>query len=263
MDKAHAMLEEARQWLQDGRLDDATQRYAWLWDNILSLSQGMSGVRGSYMVSEMTRLAAIHPPAKARFAVLRDQAAAKMTDSEHDGLMDWINMNDVLAEPDKTLAWFDKERTSPDFHERHPHMGVVFTMWLQTHGRWADCAFFIDNASDLVEQEYHHWKMIDLMMKRVPSVPSRPDTAKLHAQMFLQKVADIYTALVAANRGPEADAALALARAYTPGPRLVRTVLTTLATGPTVREADLKLLDELPEHPKREQLRKKLQRKIR
>lgn len=264
MDKAQQMMTEARQWVKDGRLDEATERYAWLWDNVLSISQGMGGVRGSYMVSEMTELAKRHPPAKVRFTLLRDQAAEKMAGdgAESDGLMDWISMNDAVSEPEKTLAWFDRAKESLDFRSHYPHIGMIFGMWLRKHGRWADSALFIDDARDKVEEDYHRWKMTESMMKRHPAMASRPELADTHAKMFRQGVASMYTALVAAGRGSEADDAMTLARGYAPGPQLIEEVAKTLASGPVVREADLKLVDELPESPDRESLRDKLRSKV-
>jgi hypothetical protein len=268
MSKARQMMQEAERWVGEGRLDEATERYAWLWDNILSISQGMGGVRSSFMVGDMTRLAARHAPAKQRFAQLRDIAAARMEqdDDETRAVLDWINLNDVVGEPEKTLAWFDKARQSMDFHAHYPHIGVVFRSWLERHGRWADSAFFVHNGREDIEEQYHHWKLLDSMMLRRPEIAARPEMADVHARMFRGRVASTYASLLAAGREREADDALAAARGYAPGAELLLQVLGTLADVGSqgmhvVRDSDLKLIDELPEGPARDKIRRRLEGK--
>ena len=261
-------MDEARRWVREGKYAEATERYAWLWDNMLAMSQGMSGVRSSFMVGEMTELVKKYPAAKERFAKLRDEAAAKMRMDEedaeepdaHGGLLDWVHLNDVVGESEKTLAWFDRAKQQMDFDAHYPFVGLIMKRWLAEHGRWADCAIFIRDAQAEVEQGYHRWKMTESVVMRMPARPGMTRDAEDMVRMFRDEVALMYAALVAAGRGAEADEALAKARGYDPGPKLIETVLEAVAEAGVAREEEMKMVEELAEGEGRSQLKERLNR---
>jgi len=100
-------LDLAKRLTAAGRFDQAADQYVWLWTNIPKECPPMIGVRSSFMASDMTQLIKHDPGAKKQFAQLRaDAETAK--DRE-----DWIVLNSVLGEDEKTLAWFDKVKKDP------------------------------------------------------------------------------------------------------------------------------------------------------
>ncbi|TVQ78865.1 MAG: hypothetical protein EA380_05415 [Phycisphaeraceae bacterium] len=110
-DDMQARLNLARALRDAGELEEATDHYAWLWDNMTRVSPAMRGVRGSFMVHDMQRLAEQHPPAAERFRTLRDETEARLQpppNMDHDVYQDWIALNRIVGESDRTDAWLEE-----------------------------------------------------------------------------------------------------------------------------------------------------------
>jgi hypothetical protein len=99
----------ARALANAGKLDQATDAYVWLWQHVLEHDPAMVGVRFSFMLAEIGDLVGRHPPARTKFATLRDAAAPK-PESVPASFDDWVALNQALGELEKTLQWFDRER---------------------------------------------------------------------------------------------------------------------------------------------------------
>ena len=113
---AHERLGLARDLLHGGKHAEALKEYEWLWFNILKLDPAMVGVRVSFMAGEMRRLAEAHEPARARFGGVRDEVEARLKGERKswDDLGDWIVLNEVTGDEDRTLAWIDRIKVDPD-----------------------------------------------------------------------------------------------------------------------------------------------------
>src|SRR5262245_40211736 len=103
-------LSAAQELLKRGNHDEATIEFEWLWDNIDRVDPGMEGVRVSFMAKNIEELVRKHPPARRRFVDIRDRAAS-LADADLGGnaglRFDWIVLNEILSEQDRTLTWFD------------------------------------------------------------------------------------------------------------------------------------------------------------
>lgn len=108
-----AQLQIARELVFKGHADAATDDFVWLWQNIASIDPSMAGVRVSFLANDMTSLAARHPKAKEAFTALRDHAetAAAGRDASLSSRTDWIVLNRVVGDEQRTLAWFDQEKS--------------------------------------------------------------------------------------------------------------------------------------------------------
>jgi hypothetical protein len=101
----------------DGLLNEAADEFLWVWEHSKAFPS-YSGVRVSFLSGDMKELAARHPPARARFVHLRDETGARIfasKDARRD-LDDWIELNDVVGEPEKTLEWFDQVKDDEAWH---------------------------------------------------------------------------------------------------------------------------------------------------
>lgn len=67
-----ARMELAKALVLKGEYAKATDEYAWLWEHMLEHEPAMVGVRGSFMVSDMQRLASKDAGARKRFVELRE-----------------------------------------------------------------------------------------------------------------------------------------------------------------------------------------------
>ena len=103
----------ARVLLQAGRKEEATEELVWLWENMARVEPAMSGVRLSYLASDIQGLIESHPPARAEFARIRDVLDAVTSGGMPAARLDWLVLNGVLGEHERTLDWFDAVKGDP------------------------------------------------------------------------------------------------------------------------------------------------------
>ena len=96
--------------LKAGLFEEALGHYDWLWRHAVEVDPEMTGPRRSFMAHEIAELCSKLPAAHARFAELRDDAAAH-TSSEgrpgRDAICDFVVLNEALDQDERTLAWLD------------------------------------------------------------------------------------------------------------------------------------------------------------
>lgn len=105
-----ARLDLARALRDAGEYEEAADHFVWLWENMTRVNPAMRGVRGSFMASDMQRLAEQHPPAAERFRALRDETEARLQpppNMDHDVYQDWVALNRIVGESDRTDAWLE------------------------------------------------------------------------------------------------------------------------------------------------------------
>jgi thiol-disulfide isomerase/thioredoxin len=103
-----ARLNLARELTRAGRYDEAVIEHVWLWEHMLELVPSMYGVRMSFFAHDLTILVNAYAPAREAISAVRDRAAppdagAIAIESFHD----WVCLNGVLGETERSLAWFD------------------------------------------------------------------------------------------------------------------------------------------------------------
>jgi thioredoxin 1 len=184
--------------------DLAAQEYAWLWDNMLKHDQAYYGVRLSFMVGDMQQLAQRHEGARAEFVKLRDAAEAKLKDktATRETLVDWIHLNQVVDDDDRTLAWYDRVKddsaAARDIKRNERDLRRIF----EEKKRWADMGRMYKNpavdARGAVQQATFAPRM------------ARGDEAEMlrtfAEQNARETIATMYAALLAAEREEEAKA---------------------------------------------------------
>ena len=111
--KAHHAL--GRELARRGRPDEALEHYLWVWDHALEHQPSYSGVRGSFLLSELEQLAATHPPAREALGARRDACERRLVEGGGDRQVcgDLAALNRSLGEPARTLAVYDRLRTEP------------------------------------------------------------------------------------------------------------------------------------------------------
>ncbi len=207
-DDIQARLEKARDLVQDGKLDEATAEYAWLWDNMLAREPSMNGVRLSFMVRDMQDLAATHAPARAAFAGLRDRYGPSIEKGrpKREDVVDWIALNKVVGEEDVTLAWFDRIKDSADGRRLIGYAEIHLYELLAGRKRWADAGRIlrdpVGHARRLVEIRKQVGGTEDLM--RQPEA-KREMIREHQGQLFRREFLDLYAACLAAGREREAE----------------------------------------------------------
>ena len=190
------------------KFDEATEQYVWLWKHMLETAPAMTGVRLSFMASEMQRLAARHAPAKAAFITLRDEAGARLTakNRSRQDRTDWVVLNDVVGEEAQTLEWFDRVKDDIDGRASIAEVSHHVDRLLEKEGRWADMGRVIVNPLERMERSS---KMFELDGKMEDDPRFKEHAAQFRQvrfKMFRDGAGKTYAALLAAGRDDEAAA---------------------------------------------------------
>lgn len=109
----------AKAYAELGQDQDALREYLWCFDIGMKKEEGYSGVRLSYLLSDIERLGRRYPPARAALVERRQQAEQRIVDgsANHDDIAVYSSINWAFEDTDTTLALYDqvKEKGSlPD-----------------------------------------------------------------------------------------------------------------------------------------------------
>ncbi len=198
----------AKDLLRSGKLAEATKEFAWLWEHS-EQKPSFSGVRGSFMASDMQTLAKKHPPAKEHFARCRDELGGLLAAEKvaRDDLSDWIVLNDVVGESHKTLEWFDKVKGDARWAPLLSSVEFRLERLLQAANRWADMVSLYRDPLAKVRSDHEFMLELRILDKKFgrnaePANPAKePDASRFH-----ESGGKIYAALLAAGRDGEAAA---------------------------------------------------------
>jgi hypothetical protein len=221
-------LDGARQLSKAGRHDEATAEFVWLWENIDRVSPGMDGVRVSFMAKDIRELVDKHEPARVRFAEIRDGAASladvDLTTARR--RFDWIVLNEILGERERTLAWFDGVKSEERYALVLDRCALRLVDLLEERGRFADIGrLYKDPAATLAKQ--HRGRLPPPHITAEPDADV-PENIRHHMRKVLQMILDrmpkqvieeaalMVKCLLAAGRSAEAEAVEREARRIDP-----------------------------------------------
>ncbi|MBI5864958.1 MAG: thioredoxin family protein [Planctomycetes bacterium] len=134
-------LNLAKRLAEGRKYEEATDQFFWLWEKIPTEYPELIGVRGSFMIRDLTALAEKHKPARERLIALRDATAKKFeseTKRAAEPLRDWIVLNQALEESQRTIEWFDRVKDNPDAAETIGRIDHLLLPFLEDEARWAD-----------------------------------------------------------------------------------------------------------------------------
>ncbi|MBL9148166.1 MAG: thioredoxin family protein [Phycisphaerae bacterium] len=208
-----ARMDLARSLAQAGDPVKAADEYAWLWENMLKHMPSALGVRLSMMPNEMGRLSSRNLEARRRFVALRDATMERLKAATVDGqeVGDLLVLNEVVKDPDASLAWFDSVKADPRWTNHLTQNIARLRPLLVAENRWADLGRIVSNPVAELEQ---FWSMCT----NLSLAPKGRHTAQLAAmkaevaQSLRDEAAHDYASLLAAGRDDEANRLLE--RAY-------------------------------------------------
>jgi hypothetical protein len=183
-------LNAARELSKAGRNDEATTEFVWLWENIDRVDPGMDGVRVSFMADNIRELVEKHEAARLRFAAIRDRAAsladADLTTARQ--RYDWIVLNEVLSEPERTLAWFEAVKNDERYALVLDRCSFRLVKLLQESARFADIGrLYKDPVATLVKD--HRARLPPPNITAEPG-PDVPETIRPHMRKIMQMLLD-------------------------------------------------------------------------
>ncbi len=164
--------------IEEGKFDAALEQYIWLWQNMVKEDPETKTMRGTSLSNEIMVLVKRNEAARTRFSQFRDEA-------EKNAPLDFVVLNEVLGEPDKTLVWFDKVKNDPAEKDNLKIAGRRLEKLLILRGRWADMANIYPDPIEEVKLRADVSKSalaaLAKMGIRAPYDPFCMDSAKIYA----------------------------------------------------------------------------------
>lgn len=142
-------LSKARTLQAENKNGEALDEYIFLWQKVDKNDKNVAPLRAAMIPSMMKRLLASYPEGKAKVVKLRDEAEKA---GQRD---DWIVVNAVLGENEKTLDWFDKAKKDPAQKDAIASSSTQLEPVLFLASRWEDAATYLyANPIDKVNKMY-------------------------------------------------------------------------------------------------------------
>lgn len=141
--------------VKQGDYADATREMVWLWDHMLEEDRSLAGVRRSYLVDWMRRLAGLDENAQQQFTALRDKLTPEIDRDDPDFhlLMDWLTLSDELLDDEISIGrWIDRLLAMDEMPPALKLLGSQIRSWLCEHDRWADAGRLQEPSSILIAQ---------------------------------------------------------------------------------------------------------------
>lgn len=187
--------------VENNQYAQATKEIVWLWNHMLEEDKAYSGVRGSYLIDWMKRVAELDESAKREFAKLRDELIPEVESANPDiaVVMDWFKLSDRLFDDHEAIGhWVDR---LVGFDEEPKVLrvmqGSVHT-WLCDQSRWADAGRLLEPSSLLIarkrlrlEEDAHNCQLDD-------------ETRQALNSMYLVELVRFHVSYLAARRDDEA-----------------------------------------------------------
>lgn len=257
-------MEVAESALRREDYDEATGRYLWLWDRSLEREPAMYGVRLSFLVSDIKKLVEQHPPARRAFEAKRDALQPSVDDQSTRiapaVLNDWIALNQIIGDDTSTLEWWDQVKDQlDDAHVRERVQGVTHELHrvLLDDLRWEELARLYPNPLGHVRDRHRFFQMVTKLHDERPldELPEGMGDEIRRIQQegalrrFREDVAEVYAALLAADREQEAAEVAEAAANLDESPEGMRLTLVDMALGAgEPRPAHHEWLDHAAEH---------------
>ncbi len=196
----------ASQLMRSGKLDEATEEFIWLWENMLEYQPSMYGVRMSFMVSDIEQLITLHPPAKTAFTELRDQLTPPVRNgtADRDQVVDWGHLSRMIGDADALVQWFDDSMSRPERRADLQLLDDDLIEILADRNRLADAIALYPDPVQQAKQTIMQTKTTIAHMGQAPEGINRNDIVKTMHGIRNQAVARLYAICLAADCDDEA-----------------------------------------------------------
>jgi RNA polymerase sigma factor (sigma-70 family) len=210
-----ARYEKGKALADSGHPEEALQEFLWCYDTGMRTNISFMGVRTSYLLSDLVKLAKVYPPAQAALNERRDAAEVNLLASANDfqATMECAAVNQALGEDDRNLVLFD---ALPAGDPRRTQLGTAVADQLIDTRRYGDLVqaipypnmemsfdvmkYGLSQAPNLEAQAGVRRSIIENSGKNIEALAGAGDTA--HAAEFIGKV-------LAFDGSPETRALLA------------------------------------------------------
>jgi hypothetical protein len=142
--------------VENNQYAQATKEIVWLWNHMLEEDKAYYGVRGSYLVDWMKRVAELDESAKREFTSLRDLLSPDIESKNPDinVVMDWFTLsNKLLGDSEAIGCWIDHLIGIEEESMVLRVMRDSIHTWLCNHNRWTDAGRLLEPGSLLIAKK--------------------------------------------------------------------------------------------------------------
>jgi len=201
----------AKELLRSGRYQEATEQYLWLWSNIPTVATHLADVRLSFIIKEIDSLVRACPAAEEQFIAIRDRTAliADANPTSTDSRGDWVALNSILGDDERTLSWFDRVKGDQGSATLLLSIRHLLIEPLRLRSRWANLGRLV--VDPLSELALAHSVVVNPIPVQIPAKAAKvlggdpqAKVVEILANQFRGEAADLVTCLRAAGRNREA-----------------------------------------------------------
>ncbi len=190
---------------REGKYEEALAEYLWCFDHGLEHSQGYFGVRLSFLLGRIHRLARQHPAALDELRKRRDQATDALLSGKGTFLhaMDMSAINRELDENERTLKVYDTLREAGKLDEsfRPALFGKVLDLLLEAR-RYQDILDGVGDVDAAVERKIVRFQFTKITPRTRGA--GTPDALEYLRRSAVDDGVKYYEALLGTKRGEEA-----------------------------------------------------------
>jgi thiol-disulfide isomerase/thioredoxin len=148
-------MDNVTKLIQAGNYAAASPILIDLWKHMADDAPNMVGVRVSFFASDIEQACTEHKPTRDAFIKIRDENEAKLKASpDYDTLTDWIVLNKAVGQPEKTLEWFDRVKTTDNGKATARRLLFLYEPLIQERGDLRDISIVTDRPLDTLLTEF-------------------------------------------------------------------------------------------------------------
>lgn len=193
-------MEDASTLIEAGDFATASPMLIDLWQHMAEAEPEMAGVRVSFFVDSVEQACAEHAPTRKAFIKIRDEDEAKLKASpDYDTLTDWIILNKAVAQPEKTLEWFDRVKATDNGRVTARRVLAYIEPLIKERGDLRDISIVTPDPLRTLRAKITQTQSMQTMLAQNPEfshmgpelwTSARTELATLHAALILDSRAD-------------------------------------------------------------------------
>lgn len=212
--------EIARELVALGEYALAREEFVRLWRQSLDNPRRTGGGAAWLIDDDMRGLAVLDPASRDAFRAVRDELEERLAKDKRSWwlLDDWLTLNELSLDTDRSLKWFDRVKETPDGRATIARVGHRLRSLLKDAERWADLPLVIQAPLT----ELRSSKRAQDGAPDVPMFdPRTGEQSGMMERIFRGECADMYVAYLAAGLDEDAGKIADLARELDASPKMI------------------------------------------
>lgn len=197
-------MEDARTLAEAGDYATASPLLIDLWQHMAEDEPSMTGVRVSFFASQIEEACAEHKPTRDAFITIRDENEAQLKKSpDYNTLTDWIVLNKAVGQPEKTLEWFDRVKTTDHGKTTATRLFYLIEPLIKERGDLRDISIITPQPLPKLRSSINQARQMEKFLA------NDPENAEMAGYLWANARVEaglLHAALVVDNRADEAAA---------------------------------------------------------